>query len=58
MGTKNFQGNQVIALATISLLLAAKLEQPMSPSFSRMIELLSDKEQSYVTKEILIDLEA
>jgi hypothetical protein len=30
----------------------------MSPSFSRMIELLSEKEQSYVTKEVLIDLES
>lgn len=30
----------LVALATISLLIAAKLEQPISPSFSRMIALL------------------
>lgn len=29
-----------VALATISLLIAAKLEQPISPSFSKMIDLL------------------
>jgi len=45
-------------LATISILLAAKLEQPISPSFSRMITLLSDDEKKYVTKKQLIDLEA
>jgi hypothetical protein len=45
-------------LATISMLLAAKLEQPISPSFQRMISLLSDDEQKLVTKKGLIDLEA
>lgn len=45
-------------LATISMLLAAKLEQPISPSFSRMISLLSDDEKKNVSKKQLIDLEA
>lgn len=45
-------------LATISMLLAAKLEQPISPSFSRMISLLSDDEKKNVTKKQLIELEA
>jgi hypothetical protein len=40
----------VISLATISLLLSAKLEQPVSPNFTRMIELLSEAEKKIVTK--------
>jgi len=48
----------VISLATISLLLSAKLEQPVSPNFTRMIELLSEAEKKIVTKNKLIDLEA
>jgi hypothetical protein len=48
----------VIALATIAVLMSAKLEQPISPSFSRMISLLTDEEQKLVTKKDLIDLEA
>jgi hypothetical protein len=38
--------------------MSAKLEQPISPSFSRMINLLTDEEKQYVTKKSLIDLEA
>jgi hypothetical protein len=38
--------------------MSAKLEQPISPSFSRMISLLTDEEQKLVTKKELIDLEA
>ena len=45
-------------LATISMLLAAKLEQPISPSFSRMISLLSDDEKKNVSKKQLIELES
>ena len=45
-------------LATISMLMAAKLEQPISPSFTRMIGLLSEDEQINVTKRGLIDLES
>ena len=48
----------MIALATIAVLMSAKLEQPISPSFSRMISLLADEEQKLVTKKELIDLEA
>ncbi len=48
---------KVISLATISILLAAKLEQPISPSFTRMISLLTEEEQKLVTKQDLIDLE-
>ena len=38
--------------------MAAKLEQPISPSFTRMINLLTDDEKKFVSKQQLIDLEA
>ena len=40
------------------MLIAAKLEQPISPSFTRMINLLSEDEKKNLTKQSLIDLEA
>jgi hypothetical protein len=49
-GVWRFQKIKVISLATISMLLAAKLEQPISPSFTRMIALLTEEEQKLVTK--------
>lgn len=36
---------QVVCLFTISMLLAAKLEQPIQPSYNRMIKLLNKKEK-------------
>lgn len=54
---KNFRPSQVLHLAVISMLMAAKLEQPISPSFNRMINLLPDEERKYVTKKQLILLE-
>lgn len=54
---KNFRPSQVLHLAVISVLMAAKLEQPISPSFNRMINLLPDEERKYVTKKQLILLE-
>lgn len=47
----------LVQLATISVLLAAKLEQPISPSFNRMINLLSDEHKKCVSKSNLISLE-
>lgn len=44
IGVSNFPRDEVIILSTISMLMAAKLEQPISPSFSRMICLLSEAE--------------
>ena len=38
--------------------MSAKLEQPISPSFTRMINLLSTEEKKNVTKQALIDLES
>jgi hypothetical protein len=46
----NFSKHQICALSTISILLSAKLEQPISPSFSRMIGLLAEEERTLVTK--------
>jgi len=44
VGVSNFNRTQMTSLATISVLMAAKIEQPISPSFSRMINLLSKEE--------------
>ena len=38
--------------------MAAKLEQPISPSFTRMISLLGEDEKKLVTKQKLIDIES
>lgn len=58
IGIQNFPKSQMVCLATISVLMSAKLEQPISPSFTRMINLLSEEEKKYVSKKKLIDLEA
>lgn len=44
LGYYTFPRLKICALATVSLLMAAKLEQPISPSFSRMVALLSEEE--------------
>lgn len=48
----------MISLATVSVLMSAKMEQPISPSFNRLIGMLTSDEQKYVSKQGLIDLEA
>lgn len=58
VGPQNFPKNQMVSLATICVLMSAKLEQPISPSFTRMINLLTDEEKKYVSKQSLIDIEA
>ena len=57
-GPQNFPKSQMVNLATICVLMSAKLEQPISPSFTRMINLLTDDEKRYVSKSSLIELEA
>lgn len=57
VGVQRFRPAQVLHLAVISVLMAAKLEQPISPSFNRMINLLPDEERKYVSKKQLIQLE-
>jgi len=58
VGVTNFNKMNIVQLSTISVLMSAKLEQPISPSFTRMINLLSPEEKKNVTKQSLIDLEA
>ena len=53
-------GEQVpnlFALAAAVMLMAAKMEQPISPSFNRMLALLPPSEQKNITKADLIKLE-
>lgn len=45
------------SLAVISLLLGAKLEQPMHPSFNIMIRLLYDTHRMHVDKQTLLAME-
>lgn len=45
LGVNNFNKNLTVHLATISVLMSAKLEQPISPSFTRMINLLTSEEK-------------
>jgi len=58
VGVNNFPKNKIVHLSTIAVLMSAKLEQPISPSFTRMINLLNAEEKKVVTKQSLIDLEA
>ena len=50
IGVLNFPKTLMVNLATISVLMSAKLEQPISPSFSRMINLLTEEEKKHVSK--------
>ena len=47
----------LISLAVICTLLAAKLEESISPSFIRMINLLNDQHEVLLDKQDLLDLE-
>ena len=47
----------LFALGATVMLMAAKLEQPISPSFNRMLQLLPACEQKKISKQDIIDLE-
>jgi len=47
----------LIPLAVVCVLMAAKLEQPISPSFNNMIVLLNENHQIKLEKQDLIDME-
>lgn len=47
----------LFALAATVMLMAAKMEQPISPSFNRMLALLPSAEQTKITKADLVNLE-
>jgi hypothetical protein len=55
--TQTTFSTDLVALAVISLLMAAKLEQPISPSFTRMISLLPESQREHITKNQLVKLE-
>lgn len=50
--------SQVPVIVTTVTILAAKLEQPMTPSINRMIKLLTVDEECYVNKAKVISMEA
>ena len=54
---RTYHRNEICRLSVISLLMAAKIEQPISPSFSKMIGLLSDIEKQNVSISNLVELE-
>ena len=57
-GHWNMTEKQNVLLFTTATLMSAKLEQDTSPSFNRMLSLLSNKEYRQVSsKQELIDLE-
>ena len=47
----------MIALSTISILLAAKFEEVIDPNYDKMIVLLTEYEKKYITKDFLVELE-
>ena len=47
----------LVTLAVTCILMAAKLEEPIAPSFARMINLLAEQQQTVLDKTELIDLE-
>ena len=57
IGFHNFPRNEVFSLTIISLLIAAKLEEAITPSFLKMISLVPEAEKNNITKEKLVDLE-
>ena len=57
IAVKGQQAPCLITLAVVSVLMSAKLEQPISPSFNRMISILEDYHHTKLDKKDLIDLE-
>ena len=47
----------LVALGVTTLLMAAKIEEPISPSFERMVGLLKKYEITNISKQILLDQE-
>ena len=54
---QNDKAPNLHTLAATSLLIAAKIEQPLKPSFELMIELLPELQRKRTSKRDLIDLE-
>jgi hypothetical protein len=45
IGYENFPRTEVLTLTIISLLIAAKLEEPIAPSFLKMLSLVPEAEK-------------
>lgn len=57
LAVKNFPAPCLIKLAIICTLIAAKLEQPIQPSYNRMVKLVAKEWNIHVLKKELIGLE-
>jgi len=57
MTLKHVRRQDLILYAVTSLLIAAKQEQPLSPSISRMVKLLTPQEQLIANKPSIIAFE-
>ena len=57
LAVKRIAAPCLIRLAIVSILMAAKLEQPIQPSFNRMVKLVSDQWDVKLTRQDLLDLE-
>ena len=54
IGWQTFPREKMCMLATLSILMAAKLEQPISPNFGKMISLLKENEKKNVSVNQMI----
>ena len=57
LAVKNQPAPCLILLAVITTLMAAKLEEPMQPSYNRMVRLVASSWNLNIDKKDLIDLE-
>lgn len=53
-----FDEIKIVIIVTTCMLIAAKLEQPIAPSFEKMVSLLAEPEKKHITRQKIIDLEA
>lgn len=57
VGYQNFPRKDVFTLTIISLLIAAKLEEAISPSFLKMLSLVPEAEKQEIDRDKLVDME-
>lgn len=57
LAVRKAQAPCLIRLAIICTLMAAKLEQPIQPSFNRMVKLVAEQWDVHITRQDLLDLE-
>ena len=58
VGHWKYQREKICLLATVSLLIAAKMQEKIAPNFLGMLSLLEKDEQEQVDLEMLLELEA